>query len=155
MSLLRPNTALCWWKHAIASCLGNETRSCLPHLSTRLHPGLTSSHSAVGFRVPLSRVQPSSPVLVHHPKICRPTAKVRDTFSPSDNSFLKSPLPPHPTCLPTAFFVTCKLGLNLQWCHLYPCLEPSPVPSLAWHIALEASAPPNSIPTLVLGLLVL
>lgn len=153
MSLLRPNTALCWWKHAIASCLGNETGDPVFHIS--MLQGLTSSHSTVGFRVPLSRVQPPSPMLVHHPKIYRPTAQARDTISPSDNLIPKLPLPPHPTCLPTAFFLACKPGLNLQPCCLHPCLEPSPVPSLAWHIALEASAPPNSIPTLALGLLVL
>lgn len=89
--------------------------------------------------------------ILSHPKICRPTTQARDTISPSDSSFPKSPLPPHPTCLPTAFFLACKLGLNLQQCCLHPRLEPSPVPSLAWHLALEASAPPNSIPTLCVG----
>lgn len=125
----------------------------LPQLSAQLSPGLTSIHSAIGFRVPFSRVQPSSPALMHHPKICRPPAQAKDTIAPSGNFIPKPPLLPQPhlqsqACLLTAFFLACRLGLNLQWCHLHSCLEPSPVPSLAWHIALEASAPPGPIPTL-------
>lgn len=128
----------------------------LPQLSAQLSPGLTSSHSALAFRVPFSRVQPSSPALMHHPKICRPTAQAKDTIAPSDNFIPDPPLPPYPTCRAgSAFFLACKLGLNLQRCHLHSCLEPSPVPSLAWHISLEASVPPGSIPTLGLGLPVL
>lgn len=129
-------------------------------LSAQLRRGLPSSRSAVGFRVPFSRVQPSSPALVHHRKICRPTAQAKDTISPSDNFIPQATSFPTPylqnwACLPTAAFLACKLGLNLQWCHRHSCLEPSPLPRLAWHIALEASATPSSIPTLRVGLLVL
>lgn len=84
-------------------------------------------------------------------KICGPTAQAKDTISPRSHLFCT----PRLQSLPTAFFLACKLGLSKQWCRLHSCLEPSPVPSVAWHVALEVLAPSITIPTLVLRLLVL
>lgn len=44
-----------------------------------------------------------------------------------------------PCPLHAAFFLACKLGLNLQWCPLHACLELSQVPTLSWYRTLEAS----------------
>lgn len=65
-------------------CVSPETQHCpllvegchcllshLPLPSAQVSPELTSSHPALGCRVPLSRVQPPSPSLMHQTKIWR------------------------------------------------------------------------------------